>query len=109
MEVQVHLEDLMVKAMGLSLLPMTCSPLLPVKAESVSESDSASERYEPSFAGATSSSLASLVSPSAAVWVADRLGSLLHGRGRERKSVILQGFLGLLLSNLYNMVSVPVK
>ena len=84
------MEDLMVKAMGLSLLPMTCYLLLPVEAESVSESESASERYEPSFAGATSSSLASLVSPSATVGVVDRLGSLLHGRGRERKSVILQ-------------------
>ena len=90
MEVQVHLEDLMVKATGLSLLPMTCSPLLPVEAESASESDSTSERYDPSFAGATSSSLASLVSPSADLWVVDRLGSLLRGRGRERKFVILQ-------------------
>ena len=88
----MYLEELMVKAMGLSLLPMTCSPLLPVEAEFASESDSASERYEPSFAEATSSSLASLVSPSADVWMADRLGSFLGGRGRERKSVILQRF-----------------
>lgn len=86
------MEDLMVKATGLSLLPMTCSPLLPVEAESASESDSASESCDPSFAGATSNSLASLVSPSADLWVVDRLGSLLHGRGRERKSVILQRF-----------------
>ena len=86
------MEDLMVKATGLSLLPMTCSPLLPVEAESASESDSASERYDPSFAGATSSSLASLVSPSADLWVVDRLGSLLRGRGRERRFVILQRF-----------------
>ena len=79
----MYLEELMVKAMGLSLLPMTCSPLLPVEAKFASESDSASERYEPSFAEATSSSLASLVSPSADVWMADRLGSFLGVRGRE--------------------------